>query len=133
LFLLKPIKNFSLSFDSRFHTEHLQEMLREKESYVSVGGCQQRNHCNPAGQTSRNCSTIAFRCYGLKPRQVEQSARRYERLRDMQLNEYFTRVGVHANESFLAIDNLKGIILGGPGPTKYDFEKGGYLNYQLKR
>jgi peptide chain release factor subunit 1 len=27
---------------------------------------------------------------------------------------------------------LKGIILGGPGPTKYDFEKGDYLNYQLK-
>ena len=28
--------------------------------------------------------------------------------------------------------HLKGIILGGPGPTKYDFEKGDYLNYQLK-
>jgi peptide chain release factor subunit 1 len=50
----------------------------------------------------------------------------------MQLNEYFTRVGVHANETFLPIDTLKGIILGGPGPTKYDFEKGDYLNYQLK-
>ena len=33
---------------------------------------------------------------------------------------------------FLPIENLKGIILGGPGPTKYDFEKGDYLNYQLK-
>jgi peptide chain release factor subunit 1 len=53
-------------------------------------------------------------------------------LRDMQLNEYFTRVGSHANDIFLPIDTLKGIILGGPGPTKYDFEKGGYLNYQLK-
>ena len=30
------------------------------------------------------------------------------------------------------IETLKGIILGGPGPTKYDFEKGDYLNYQLK-
>jgi peptide chain release factor subunit 1 len=50
----------------------------------------------------------------------------------MQLNEYFTRVGQHANEVFLPIDNLKGIILAGPGPTKYDFEKGDYLNYQLK-
>jgi peptide chain release factor subunit 1 len=50
----------------------------------------------------------------------------------MQLNEYFTRVGRHANEIFLPIDTLKGIILAGPGPTKYDFEKGDYLNYQLK-
>jgi peptide chain release factor subunit 1 len=67
-----------------------------------------------------------------KTRAGGQSARRYERLRDMQLNEYFHRVGNHANEIFLPIDTLKGIILAGPGPTKYDFEKGDYLNYQLK-
>jgi peptide chain release factor subunit 1 len=67
-----------------------------------------------------------------KTRAGGQSARRYERLREMQLNEYFTRVGTHANEIFLPIETLKGIILAGPGPTKYDFEKGDYLNYQLK-
>jgi peptide chain release factor subunit 1 len=50
----------------------------------------------------------------------------------MQLNEYFTRVGKHADEVFLPIENLKGIILAGPGPTKFDFQKGDYLNYQLK-
>lgn len=50
----------------------------------------------------------------------------------MRLQEYFTRVGEHANEIFLPIENLKGIILAGPGPTKDDFEKGEYLNYQLK-
>lgn len=50
----------------------------------------------------------------------------------MRLQEYFTRVGKHANEIFLPIENLKGIILAGPGPTKDDFEKGEYLNYQLK-
>jgi peptide chain release factor subunit 1 len=67
-----------------------------------------------------------------KTRAGGQSARRYERLRDMQLNEYFTRVGEHANEIFLPIDTLKGVILAGPGPTKYDFMKGDYLNYMLK-
>jgi peptide chain release factor subunit 1 len=41
-------------------------------------------------------------------------------------------VGEHANEIFLPIENLKGLIIGGPGPTKYDFEKGEYLNYMLK-
>jgi peptide chain release factor subunit 1 len=50
----------------------------------------------------------------------------------MRLQEYFTRIGQHANEIFLPIENLKGIIVGGPGPTKYDFEKGEYLNYMLK-
>jgi peptide chain release factor subunit 1 len=42
-------------------------------------------------------------------------------------------VGRHADETFLPMDNLKGIILAGPGPTKYDFEKGEYLNYQLEK
>jgi len=32
-------------------------------------------------------------------------------------------VGVHANETFLPIENLKGIILGGPGPTKLILRK----------
>jgi peptide chain release factor subunit 1 len=67
-----------------------------------------------------------------KTRAGGQSARRYERLREMRLQDYFTRVGVHANEIFLPIETLKGIILAGPGPTKYDFEKGEYLNYMLK-
>jgi len=50
----------------------------------------------------------------------------------MRLQEYFTRVGEHANQIFLPIENLKGIILAGPGPTKFDFDKGEYLNYMLK-
>jgi peptide chain release factor subunit 1 len=50
----------------------------------------------------------------------------------MRLQEYFRRVGEHANETFLPIENLKGLIIAGPGPTKYDFEKGDYLNYMLK-
>ena len=30
------------------------------------------------------------------------------------------------------IDDLKGIIFGGPGPIKYDFEKKEYIDYRLK-
>jgi len=67
-----------------------------------------------------------------KTRAGGQSSRRYERLRDMQLAEYFHRVAEHANEIFLPIETLKGIILAGPGPTKYDFQKGSFLNYQLQ-
>ena len=48
------------------------------------------------------------------------------------MQEYFRRVGEHANEIFLSIENLGGPIIGGPGTTKYDFEKGDHLNYMLK-
>ena len=48
------------------------------------------------------------------------------------MQEYFNRVGEHADEIFLPIENLKSLLLGGPGPTKDDFEKGNYLHYTLK-
>jgi peptide chain release factor subunit 1 len=46
--------------------------------------------------------------------------------------EFYNRVGEHATEAFLEIENLKGILLAGPGPIKYDFQKGNYLHYQLE-
>jgi peptide chain release factor subunit 1 len=61
-----------------------------------------------------------------------QSARRFERLRDMVLNDFYTRVGDHANDAFLAIPKLTKIIVGGPGNTKNEFLRGNYLNYQLR-
>jgi len=128
----EPIRIFLYRCDSRFHTEHLQEMLREKESYGIL--LVDANNASIAILQGKHLEIVRQMHSGVtgKTKAGGQSARRYERLRDMQLNEYFTRVGVHANEAFLPLDNLKGIILGGPGPTKYDFEKGGYLNYQLK-
>jgi len=128
----EPIKIYLYRCDSRFHTEHLQEMLREKETYgillIDASGA------TIATLQGKRLDIVRQMHSGVagKTRAGGQSARRYERLRDMQLNEYFTRVGGHANEIFLPIETLKGIILAGPGPTKYDFEKGEYLNYMLK-
>ncbi len=128
----EPIKIYLYRCDSRFHTEHLQEMLREKETYGIL--LVDASHATIATLQGKRLDIVREMHSGVtgKTRAGGQSARRYERLRDMQLNEYYTRVGNHANEIFLPIENLKGIILGGPGPTKYDFEKGEYLNYQLR-
>ena len=128
----EPIKIFLYRCDSRFHTEHLQEMLREKETYGII--LVDASDATIATLQGKRLDIVRQMYSGVsgKTRAGGQSARRYERLRDMQLNEYFHRVGNHANEIFLPIDTLKGIILAGPGPTKYDFEKGEYLNYQLK-
>jgi peptide chain release factor subunit 1 len=118
--------------DARFHTEYLQEMLREKETYgillIDSSGA------TIATLQGRRLDIVRQFTSGVpgKTRAGGQSARRYERFREMRLQEYFTRVGEHANEIFLPIENLKGVILAGPGPTKNDFEKGEYLNYQLK-
>ena len=128
----EPIKIYLYRCDSRFHTEHLLELLRERETYgILLIDASGGTIATLQGKRMEIVREMTSGVAG-KTRAGGQSARRYERLRDMQLNEYFTRVGQHANETFLPIDTLKGIILAGPGPTKYDFAKGDYLNYMLK-
>jgi peptide chain release factor subunit 1 len=128
----EPIGIYLYRCDSRFHTEHLLELLREKETYgillIDASGA------TIATLQGKRLEIVREMTSGVpgKTRAGGQSARRYERLRDMRLQEYFTRVGQYADEVFLPMETLKGLILAGPGPTKYDFEKGEYLNYMLK-
>jgi len=129
---LEPISIYLYRCDSRFHTEHLQEMLREKETYGIL--LIDASAATFAKLQGRRLEILRKETSGVpgKTRAGGQSARRFERLREMRLQEYFRRVGEHADELFLSIEDLKGLIVGGPGPTKYDFDKGEYLNYMLK-
>ena len=128
----EPIHIYLYRCDARFHTEYLQEMLREKETYGIL--LIDTSEATLATLQGRRLDIVLKLTSGVpgKTRAGGQSARRYERLRDMRIQEFFTRVGKHTNETFLPIENFKGLILAGPGPTKLDFEKGEFLNYMLK-
>jgi peptide chain release factor subunit 1 len=128
----EPIHIYLYRCDARFHTEYLQEMLREKETYGIL--LIDTSEATLATLQGRRLDIVLKLTSGVpgKTRAGGQSARRYERLRDMRIQEFFTRVGKHTNETFLPIENFKGLILAGPGPTKLDFEKGDFLNYMLK-
>jgi len=62
-----------------------------------------------------------------------QSARRFERLREIAAHEYSKRVAEAANEIFSQIPDLKAILVGGPGPTKEDFLNSELLKDEIKR
>jgi len=128
----EPINIYLYRCDSRFHTEHLQELVMEKETYgILLIDATAATLATLQGRRLEMVREVTSGVPG-KTRAGGQSARRFERLREMRLQEYFRRVGEHANEAFLTIENFKGLIIAGPGPTKYDFEKGDYLNYMLK-
>jgi len=63
---------------------------------------------------------------------VHNSAARFERLREGAKIEHFKKVAEYMKEKFLGDKNLKGIIVGGPGPTKYDFIDTGYITTEVK-
>lgn len=60
------------------------------------------------------------------------SQQRYKRIREQALHEYLKKVGEIAAKEFSKVKNLKGIIIGGPGPVKEMFFSGDYLPYMLK-
>lgn len=62
-----------------------------------------------------------------------QSQRRFERLIEIAAHEYFKRIGRHASEIFMNTPDLRGIILGGPGPTKDFFVDEGYLHHEVQK
>ena len=128
----EPIQVYLYRCDAKFHTEHLQEFLKEKETYgIIVLDASGATYATLRGKRLDIVEKITSGVPG-KFRAGGQSARRFDRQREAKMQEYFKRVGEHANKTFLEIDNLKSLIIGGPGPTKYDFQKGNYLHYTLK-
>ena len=127
----EPIQVYLYRCDARFHTEHLQEFLKEKETFgIIVLDASNAVFATVRGKHLDIIKEITSGIPG-KFKAGGQSARRFDRQREAKMQEFFNRVGEHANEIFLPIENLKSLLLGGPGPTKYDFEKGNYLHYTL--
>ncbi len=62
------------------------------------------------------------------------SQQRYSRLREEAANEFYKRIAEVVNIEFAAeAKNLKGILIGGPGPTKETFANGSYLHADLRK
>jgi len=128
----EPITIYYYRCDNKFHIEPIIELLAEKDTYgILVMDGDGAAFATLRGRRLEIVKNITSGIPG-KHRAGGQSARRFERLREAQVNEYFKRVGEHADSIFLKIPNLKGIIIGGPGPTKNNFESGDYLHYNLK-
>jgi len=64
---------------------------------------------------------------------VHNSAQRFARLREGAAKDHYKKVAEYTKEQFLNREGLKGIIVGGPGPTKYEFVDGNYITDQVKQ
>ncbi|RLE87835.1 MAG: peptide chain release factor 1 [Thermoprotei archaeon] len=118
--------------DSVFHVEILEDMIRERDIYgLIVVDRSEAVFGILKGRSMQILKRITSGVPG-KHRAGGQSARRFERIIEQLAHEFYKRVGEYANRLFLDIPDLKGIIIGGPGPTKEEFIKGDYLHYELK-
>lgn len=134
-YVLEPPEQINVYFyrcDAKFHIEPLLAMVTERDAYgVIVIDSADAVVAMVRGQRMEVLQQMSSGIPG-KHRAGGQSARRFERIREQAMNDYFHRIGRHSYELLSKISGLKGIIVGGPGPTKYDFTEGDYLNYMLK-
>ncbi len=128
----KPVQINLYRCDDHFWIDHIKEMMKdEKVIGIIAIDTQETGLGILTGDRWQTIETLTSGVAG-KHRQGGQSARRFERLRDNELNEYYHRVADYAQKIFIDQFNVKGIIVGGPGPTKDNFLKEEYLDYRLQ-
>ncbi|MGD1005482.1 MAG: peptide chain release factor aRF-1 [Methanoregulaceae archaeon] len=133
----EPLNLYMYRCSSKFELDPLKQMLEEKSIYGLIvldrreayWGFLRGNRIEPIGGAT---STVPG-----KQRKGGQSAARFGRLREIAINEFYTKVGERASAIFLAekdfFERFKGVLIGGPSPTKEEFEAGGYLNHEIQK
>ncbi len=128
----EPITTFLYKCDSSFYLEPLEDMVKEKECYgLIVIDRKEATIGLLMGKRIETIKNIQSRVPS-KHGRGGQSQRRFERLIETAAHEYFKKIGDIVTDAFLN-ENLKGIIVGGPGYTKDFFVEKDYLHYELKK
>jgi len=133
----EPLNLYMYRCSSKFELEPLQQMLEEKNIYgllvldrrEAYWGFLRGNRIEPMGGST---STVPG-----KMRKGGQSAARFGRLREIAINEFYTKVGERSSAIFLAekdfFERFRGVLIGGPSPTKEEFERGSFLHHEIQK
>jgi len=126
----QPLQIGAYRCDSKFFLEPLQKMGATEDTYglVVLDG-REATLALVLGTNIRVVDRLNSLAHA-KIRKGGQSARRYERLIEESIEKYYVRVGRSIDKYFLGV--VKGVIVGGPGPTKDFFVKANTFNYQIK-
>ncbi|MEM5799453.1 MAG: peptide chain release factor aRF-1 [Candidatus Aenigmatarchaeota archaeon] len=119
--------------DQKFALEPLKEMVREKEIY---GLIVMDSSGSDIGLLIGKKIVLEKHVDSLVPGKTTKggwSQQRYARIREEAKMEHLKKTGEEASEIFGQYSDLKGIIIGGPGPLKEKFFEGEYLNYKMQK
>jgi peptide chain release factor subunit 1 len=128
----KDLNQYLYRCDDHFHVDILKDMLKD-DNLIGFLAIDAKDagwgllHGDKIEVLSQTGSGVAG-----KHRQGGQSAKRFQKLREMELTYYFNRVAETTKEYFIDIYPIKGLVISGPGPTKEDFINGNYLEYRLQ-
>lgn len=128
----KPLNVRIYRCDQIFVLDPLKEMLETQEVYgLMVIDRQQATIGILEGKQIKVLQKITSGVPG-KIRAGGQSAQRFHRITEGLAKEFYRRVADEMKRIFFDMPKLKGILIGGPIPTKEDFMKEGELVTSLK-
>ena len=129
----EPVQTYIYHCNSQFFLEPLQEIIAEKDVYGLA--VIDRKEATIAILRGKRIDIVKHLTSGVpgKHKAGGQSQRRFDRLIELAAHEFLKRIGEHMNEAFLSLEDLQGVIIGGPGHTKEDFVDGDYLHHEIKQ
>lgn len=127
-----PLNTRIYRCDKTFVVNLLEEMLEARSIYGLI--VMDRREGDVALLKGRKIVPIMHKKSNVpgKTRAGGQSAARFARLREGAAKDFFKRLGEVVKEEFLGKEELKGILVGGPGPTKYTFVEGNFIPTEVK-
>ncbi|MFW9900817.1 MAG: peptide chain release factor aRF-1 [Candidatus Thorarchaeota archaeon] len=135
LYIVDPpdrVITFRYHCASEFLLWPLEEMLTPRETYgLLVIGRKESAVGYIKGNKVEIVREFTSGIHG-KHRAGGQSQRRYERLIEEGEKLFYRRISDTVNELFLSMEDLQGIFIGGPGPSKEKFVSDESLDYRLR-
>ena len=126
------IQTFLYRCDSDFFLEPIENMLTEKEIYGLF--LIDRRECTVGILRGNRVELLKYMTSQVPGKHGKggQSQRRFERLTEIAAHEWFQKCGEKASEILLNEPGIKGVFVGGPGPTKRYFVDEEYLHYEIQ-
>ncbi|NIA03927.1 MAG: peptide chain release factor 1 [Nitrospiraceae bacterium] len=128
-----PLKVRIYRCDKEFVTEPLERMISVESEYgLVVMDKKEGNIALLRGKAIIPMYHFKSAVPG-KTKAGGQSAARYRRLREGAAKDFYKKIAEYMKRAYLFRDNLKGIILGGPGHTKNEFYDKDYITNEVKK
>ena len=126
------IQTFLYRCDSEFYLEPIENMLAEKEVYGLL--LIDRRECTVGILRGNRVDLLKYMTSQVPGKHGKggQSQRRFERLTEIAAHEWFQKCGEKVSEILLNEKDIKGVFVGGPGPTKKYFVDEEYLHYEIQ-
>jgi peptide chain release factor subunit 1 len=128
----EPLKQRLYWCDQKFVLDPLKDMVREKEVYGLI--VLDKSEAEIGVLQGKKVKSLKH-LDSLVPGKTDKggwSASRFARVREGLLHDFMKKVGNVASQQFSELRDLKGVIVGGPGPVKDNFVNGKFIRYDFQ-